>query len=496
MKLRITRVFAPISGVAGFILSELGVSPTDIALASFGIALASMLLFLFAFTIPLLSPAAALSLATGLSFLNGLLDDVGKKVEVRRRRRSALGGPLGTFIGDFSDAFIVLGALLYLSLKQTYYNFGRLPFIDLSYVEPGLRGHLGLGFVLIAGCLALGHVGSEEKMPALAARSERMYIFSIFGALGIATGLFSGMIFTGLLMLTLLTYLTLLGHMLSSKKRQRSRVLLGLRRLGQRAVSTSFSAIRGALKTFLRAIGLLLLSLYILVEKVYLALRKVFGKAMPASRETSLTAQEAPERSPAQSTAAIPPSPSSLSFPPPERLMEGSQAYTAEEEVGESMLVEYEPVERKEEAVAEIVEFMIAEGKDVVIAATEPASSYYAQRFDRREGLRIIELSEQGSMPGANTIPMTNLEYFSQVFEELDERHVLIFESLSNLMLQIGVAQAYRFISQALTQLSRQGVTFIVFINRLGHEEKDISNFENLFMNIAEIKGGRLRKVR
>jgi hypothetical protein len=128
--------------------------------------------------------------------------------------------------------------------------------------------------------------------------------------------------------------------------------------------------------------------------------------------------------------------------------------------------------------------------------STQPGTAHYCERFADVQGIRVIDLPDTAaSLPSKDEIPMANLEYFSEVFEELTKDHVFIFEPLSSLMLHIGVAQSYRFVSQTLSRLSKMGITFIVFLNREGHDKKDISNFENLFMNIAEIKDGKLQKV-
>jgi len=143
-----------------------------------------------------------------------------------------------------------------------------------------------------------------------------------------------------------------------------------------------------------------------------------------------------------------------------------------------------------------MVDFMIGEGKDVIVVSNQPGTANYRERLKGIPGIRVIDLSLRSSIPTGDAIPVTNLEYFNEVFEELDGRHVIVFEPLTHLILQIGVSQAYRFISGSLNQLSRLGATLIVFINKEGHDTQDLSNFENLFSNIADIEDGRLKKVK
>jgi len=185
-----------------------------------------------------------------------------------------------------------------------------------------------------------------------------------------------------------------------------------------------------------------------------------------------------------------------IELPPPETLIEDDPSFSTGENIGESMLVEYDPAAKKEEVLKDIADFMISEGKDIIIVSTQPSVAHYNESYKATMGVRIIDLPHQSGVPKENEIPMTNLEYFSEIFEEVGGRHVLIFDSLSNLILHIGVAQAYRFVSETLSKLSNKGSTLIVFINKIGHDQMDISNFENLFMNIAVVEEGKLKKVK
>jgi hypothetical protein len=524
MELRITTAFNPLAKAVGFVLSEIGVSPTAVALSSFVAALISLLLFVFSFTIPLLSPEGALTIAAVLIFVNAFLDDVEKRVEVRRKKKSIFGGPLGTFLDQLSDAFIIFGALGFLALKDTYYNFGRLWVFNFSYVEPGVFGHLGWGAISVVGILLLRYLASQKKEKGIGlwTRSERMYLLSGFAGLGIISGMFSGLLFTGIVALSLLIYISVLRRILNVKTPSISshRISYKWKRIVTRGVSTIIVIVKSALKGILRFIGAILLGIYLTLEKLYLAIAKIVGTLLRLKLPKRKPVAEAPTRHPPIKPfeGTITPSPSTLpagsrapdseepqpeeketviELPPPTHLMETEPSYTGGGEVGESMIVEYLPTAKKEDVLVDVVDFMMSEGKDIVIVSTQPATSHYSDRFTGMQGIRVIDLLDQAAaLPSKNEIPMTNLEYFSEVFEELTSDHILIFEPLSSLILNNGVAQSYRFVSQTLSRLSKMGITFIVFLNREGHDKKDISNFENLFMNIAEIKDGKLQKVR
>lgn len=516
MELRITNIFNPLARAAGFFLSEMGVTPTRVALLSFGAALLSAALFISSYQIPLISAETAVKTAVALIFVNAFLDDVERSIEKRSRKKSIFGGPLGVFLGQLSDLFILLGALLFLALKDTYYNFGRLWVINLSYVEPGLAGHLGTGTIAAIGILLLRYRAAEEKEKGagLWTRSERMYLFGAFATVGVFSGLFSGTLFLGVIVLTVLVYLSLLRRAVKIKgpSVKPGRASYRIRRAITRGFRSTGNLLWAALRTALRAVGVILLGIYLVLEKIYLQLGRAAtglkriqlskhrAEARPVAEASAPAGEEAetftiPEQTSEEEPAleAQPPSAElDIEMPPPEKDL----SYMGEADMAESMLVEYEPSAKKETVMADVMNFMLEEGKDIVLVSTQPATAHYRERFSGVQGVRIINLPDQAAMPSKDEIPMTNLEYFSEVFETLTKDHVFIFEPLSNLILNIGVGQAYRFISQTLNRLSTMGVTFIVFMNREGHDKKDISNFENLFMNIAEIDGERLKKVR
>ncbi len=182
------------------------------------------------------------------------------------------------------------------------------------------------------------------------------------------------------------------------------------------------------------------------------------------------------------------------------QLITGEEADVSEydfgEALGESLLVEYSPTAKRSDVLVSMVRFMLGKGKNAVLVSTQPTTSRYRQHFKGLQGIRIINLPDQATMPDEDEIPMTNLEYFNEVFEHLTKDHVFVFEPLSPLILHIGVDHAYRFISQAQNRLLTIGTSFIVFMNREGHEKKDMANFENIFSKIAVLDDSELKKLR
>ncbi|GBE55098.1 hypothetical protein BMS3Bbin15_01263 [archaeon BMS3Bbin15] len=167
---------------------------------------------------------------------------------------------------------------------------------------------------------------------------------------------------------------------------------------------------------------------------------------------------------------------------------------------GESALIEYSSSEELGIIVKAIVKEHIANDRNVFLAAMPPRSYQYRKEFEGyiKEGkVRIINLPPRGALPESDRniqeVPMTNLEYFRAVMEEMPAGSLLIFEPLSSLIINLGKNPAYQFILKVVDYLSKEGIFFVTFINKETSEEA--SMFRELFVAVAEISGGRLRRI-
>ena len=188
-----------------------------------------------------------------------------------------------------------------------------------------------------------------------------------------------------------------------------------------------------------------------------------------------------------------------------EEIVEEAEITPEEEEVifGESALIEYTSDTRLKEVVASIVREHVANDRDVFLVSMQPRSAEYRREFAElieKGRVRVINLATKGKPPasdsGIEEVPISNLEYFNAVFEEMPAGALFIFEPLSSVILTLGAEHAYRFISRTAEHLSNEGLFFICFINREMHDAKEISSFRELFMNVAEIREGRIRRIR
>ncbi|GCC11159.1 hypothetical protein IPdc08_01208 [archaeon] len=167
---------------------------------------------------------------------------------------------------------------------------------------------------------------------------------------------------------------------------------------------------------------------------------------------------------------------------------------------GESALIEYSSSEELGRIVKAIVKEHITNDRDVFLAAMPPRSYQYRKEFGSyiKEGkLRIINVPPRGALPESDRniqeVPMTNLEYFRAVMEEMPAGSLLIFEPLSSLIINLGKNPAYQFILKVVDYLSKDGIFFVTFINKETSEEA--SMFRELFVAVAEISGEKLRRI-
>jgi hypothetical protein len=165
--------------------------------------------------------------------------------------------------------------------------------------------------------------------------------------------------------------------------------------------------------------------------------------------------------------------------------------------LGEAALIEYTSKDSVEDVLEDIIKDYRSEERDVCLVTSPSKIKVYANRM---EGVGLVVLPTEGEGPGPDQvvieIPMTHLEYFKEVFEGMPPRSVFIFEPLSNLILNIGVDDAYHFCSNTLDQLSGLGITFICLINNDVHDRREVSGFENLFMKLARVKGKGLKGLK
>lgn len=439
-----------------------------------------------------------------LIFVHAFLGEVIVALEKTKKRKESRELVL-SFFEQISDFLIVLGILIYLALRETYYNFGRFLFIDLSFIEPGIIGHAFIAFLFLIFLLALRFISNTRKTnPALNYSSERSFILFLFSFFGLYAGDFHAMVFTGIILIIAIMFISAFLQIFQ----------FNVYEFFHKLANEAFQLLLAFLKKIRKSIGIALLWLYYFFEEVFEKI-KAIGMVKESIRNIKLPEAKLPEikiKSEKQSQSAVEhktlkaevkAEPLEKQKMHAERITEIKQIAEHQEEklyIGESLLVEYSPGDDKLGVVDYIINVSLEENRSVLLILTQPAFSTFKNKKQgayaaSSEKIKLINLVTENITPTEEEIPVTKLEYFNEHFEELKAGDVVIFEPLSNLILAIDVASAYKFVAKIIERLSAKKITFIAFINKQGHEARDISNFENLFMHLAEIKDGKLRKL-
>jgi len=172
--------------------------------------------------------------------------------------------------------------------------------------------------------------------------------------------------------------------------------------------------------------------------------------------------------------------------------------------LGSSALIKYDPAGKYEEVVIDIVRSYLLKGENVVLVSSSPRTDFYNGKFKEAidsGALKLVDITTASIMDyqkegGIIEISMDRIEYFMDIADSLPGGSVVVFEPLSQLILGRGANVSYKFVSQTAESLSRKGIGFIALMNRVGHEEKEISNFENLFVSMAGVSDGKLEKIK
>jgi len=167
---------------------------------------------------------------------------------------------------------------------------------------------------------------------------------------------------------------------------------------------------------------------------------------------------------------------------------------------GRSVLIEYTPESRYEDAIIEVTLRIFGECRNVVLISNEPRiSEYKGKLHDLIDigAMKFIEISstaeEITDSDGVVTLPLDRIEEFSDMFEHLPEGMWIIFEPISHLISEYGIDKAYDVISKSVEMFSHKQFNVIALINKDAHEKSVISKFEGLFLNQALLTTDKIR---
>ncbi|MFQ5800815.1 MAG: hypothetical protein ACE5HH_03735 [Candidatus Hydrothermarchaeales archaeon] len=183
--------------------------------------------------------------------------------------------------------------------------------------------------------------------------------------------------------------------------------------------------------------------------------------------------------------------------------------------LGRSALIEYTPTEDYEKATMMTVVNYLSSGKNVILISQAPRTKMYHEKleyFIQKDVIKLVDITIESPLAkpqmfrvttrgdetvaaeeiGIIPVSINNLEYLTEITEEMPDGSILIFEALTGIILSLGEDRkeaVYKFFSGIVEEMSTRDRTLVVFLNRSAHEKEVVSAYEGLFMNILKLEG-------
>jgi hypothetical protein len=183
-------------------------------------------------------------------------------------------------------------------------------------------------------------------------------------------------------------------------------------------------------------------------------------------------------------------------------------------EFGRSALIEYTPTNRYENATIATVSNFLESGKNVVLLTQAPRSIMYFEGFStyvKNKKLKVVNITAENPLARpqmfrvgtaadekelteieSDLIPVSvnNLEYVTEITEQMESGSVLIFEALTGIILALGKDKkeaVYKFFSTIVEEVSAKDRILVAFLNSGAHANEIVSAYEGLFVKIFKI---------
>ncbi|MDH5634351.1 MAG: MEDS domain-containing protein [Candidatus Bathyarchaeota archaeon] len=168
--------------------------------------------------------------------------------------------------------------------------------------------------------------------------------------------------------------------------------------------------------------------------------------------------------------------------------------------IGRNLLLEFDPASNYEEAVQDFVLEASANAESVIIFTNRGGTLHTL--LNRQENVKFLLLTSFVSVPKNHRhleevlVPANNVSLLLDALNKAVKNHPdgnfnFVFDSLTNLILQVGFDKSYNFVRYALEILSSISATSIFLFTPSAHDQKIASSLRSLFSNqIAFEKGG------
>ncbi|MEZ5335887.1 MAG: DUF3795 domain-containing protein [Methanolobus sp.] len=168
-----------------------------------------------------------------------------------------------------------------------------------------------------------------------------------------------------------------------------------------------------------------------------------------------------------------------------------------------STLIEYTPKTRYEDSVIEICLRLYGEMVNTVLVSSQPRTTMYKEQIgDLMDigAMKFIEISSASKQlhdeNGIIKLPTDELDKFFELTSKLPKGCAVIFEPITQLLISEGEEKTYQFISKMAEKFAENDLLLVGMINRSAHDEKIVSRFEGLSLNIAEEEGIKIRLMK
>ncbi len=171
---------------------------------------------------------------------------------------------------------------------------------------------------------------------------------------------------------------------------------------------------------------------------------------------------------------------------------------------GRSFLLEFDPSSDYEKVILSLV----SESKDlgmVPIIFTRKSSGIYANIPDKRRIQFVIltpdiSVPMRGSHENETLLPIRDISLILNAVNEFTKHHpertLIIFDSLSDLILSLDFPKTYAFTRYALENLESRKATAIFLLNPKAHDERIVSSIRSLFKDQLFYNGKEIEIIK
>lgn len=173
--------------------------------------------------------------------------------------------------------------------------------------------------------------------------------------------------------------------------------------------------------------------------------------------------------------------------------------------VGRNLLLEFDPSSNYEEAIRDFV-LEASANAETVIVFTSKGSTLHTL-LCKQGNVKFLLLTQLASTPKTDEyseeilVPANNTSLLLDALNKTVKSHPngnfnLVFDNLTNLILQVGFEKAYNFVRYASEMLSSINATAIFLFNPSAHDKKIVSSLRSLFSNQVTFEKGGLEIIK